>query len=139
MSRVRPASSLLLASSLVLVAALASACCKDGKCIKEPPCRACENPCCLTPIQKAALKTGTHAISSGPIAYTFNEKTYILFTEKGQKDFEKDPSAFDEKGAIRLIRKGKTWRVDTNPGDDADLAAYAASARPFTPAPAAAK
>ena len=125
----------LLAFSLA-VSALAAACCPGGKCIKDPPCRACEDPCCLTPIQKSALKAGTHAIGSGPIAYSYDEKTYILFTEKGLKDFEKDPAAFDEKGAIRLIRKGKTWRVDTNPGDDVDLAAYAASARPFTPKPA---
>ena len=42
----------LLAVSLVIVAVLSAACC--GKiCQKDPPCRACENPCCLSPIQKA--------------------------------------------------------------------------------------
>lgn len=128
----------LLALSLVLVAVLLTACC--GKiCQKDPPCRACENPCCLSPIQKAALKGGSHALNSGPVVYSYNEKTYILFSEKGQTDFEKDPTTFDEKGATRLIRKGKTWRVDVNPGDDEDLASYAATARPFTPAPAPAK
>jgi hypothetical protein len=132
-------SRLLLASSLVLVSVLAAACCKDGKCIKDPPCRACENPCYLTPIQKAALKTGTHALDSGPIVYSYNEKTYILFSEKGQEDFEKDPASFDEKGGVRLIRKGKTYRVDVNPGDDVDLSPYLPMARPFTPAPAAPK
>ena len=47
------------------------------------------------------MKVGTHAVGAGPVAYTYDEKTYILFTEKGKADFEKDPAAFDEKGAIR--------------------------------------
>ena len=130
----------LASVALALVASFALSACADcGNCIKQPPCRPCENPCCLTPIQKAALKVNTHAIGSGPVVYSYDEKTYILFTEKGQKDFEKDPTAYDDKGAIRLIRKGKTWRVDINPGDDEDLSQYASMARPFTPAPAAAK
>ena len=131
----------LLATVLsALVASFVLVACSDcHKCIKDPPCRACENPCCLTPIQKVALKGGTHAIGSGPVVYTYNEKTYILFTEKGQQEFEKDPAAFDEKGGTRLIRKGKTWRVDVNPGDDEDLTQYASQARPFVPAPASAK
>ena len=124
---------------LLAVATVVSAACCGPICQKDPPCRPCENPCCLTPIQKAALKVNTHAIGSGPVVYSYDEKTYILFTEKGQKDFEKDPTAYDDKGAIRLIRKGKTWRVDINPGDDEDLSQYASMARPFTPAPAAAK
>ena len=46
----------------------------------------------------------------------------------------------DERGLLEgLIRKGKTWRVDINPGDDVDLSQYAAMAVPFTPAPAPAK
>lgn len=126
----------LLVSSLALSALLAAACCRNGTCIKDPPCRPCENPCCLTPIQKAALKTGTHALDGGPVVYSYNEKTYILFSESGQKEFEKDPAAFDDKGGKRLIRKGKTWRVDVDPGNDVDLATYAPLARPFTPVPA---
>lgn len=132
-------SRILVALSLVVVGALGVACTDCHKCFKEPPCRPCENPCCLTPIQKTALKGGTHALNSGPVVYSFDEKTYILFTEKGQKDFEKDPTAYDDKGAIRLIRKGKTWRVDINPGDDEDLAQYASMARPYTPPPPAPK
>ena len=68
-------------SLALLVACLVGACCKGGTCIKDPPCRACENPCCLTPVQKSALKAGTHALNDGPTVYTFDEKTYMLFTE----------------------------------------------------------
>jgi hypothetical protein len=132
-------SRLLSSLAASLVAFVASACCAGGTCIKEPPCRACENPCCLSPLQKVALEKKTHALIGGPTVYTFDEKTYMLFTEKGLKDFEKDPSAFEEKGATRLIRGGKTWRVDMNPGDEVILADYAGLARPFVPAPAAAK
>ena len=93
----------------------------------------CENPCCLTPVQKTALGKGTHAIGSGPVAYHYDGKTYILFTEKGLKEFEKNPDEFAEKGAIRLIRGGQTWRVDINPGDDVDLVAIANHAVPYSP------
>jgi hypothetical protein len=118
-------------AAATLVAAALTGCCADGKCFKDPPCRPCENPCCLTDLQKSALKASTHALSSGPIAYVYGEKTYVLFSEKGQKDFEKDPAAFEEKGAVRLIRGGKVWRVDVDPGADYDLAGAAAGARPY--------
>jgi hypothetical protein len=112
-------------------AALVAGCCEGGTCIKDPPCRPCEDPCCLTPIQKTALEKGTHALQSGPVAYVYEEKTYVLFTEKGVKDFEKDPDTFAEKGAIRLIRSEGTYRVDVNPGEEVDFAPIVASARPY--------
>ena len=71
----------------------------------------------------------------GPVAYHYDEKTYILFTETGLKDFEKDPDAFAEKGAIRLVRGGTTWRVDMNPGDDFDFVAVGNTAVPYVPPP----
>jgi hypothetical protein len=125
-----------LAATLAAAVSLAG-CCADGKCIKDPPCRPCENPCCLTPVQKKALGASTHALV-GPRVYSYDEKTYILFTEKGLKDFEKDPSAFEEKGAVRLVR-GKTWRVDMNPGEGVDLDALGARPVPYTPPPKPAK
>ncbi len=121
-----------LAAALAAALSLA-ACCADGTCIKDPPCRPCEDPCCLTPIQKAALGKGTHALTAMPVVYTHNEKTYFLFTEAGLKDFEKDPGAFEEKGATRIVRGGKTRRADLNPGDDFDWAAAERGARPFVP------
>ena len=116
----------------VLAGLALGACCKDGACIKEPPCRVCENPCCLTPVQKKALAGGNHALVAGPVVYTYDEKSYYLFTETGLKDFEKDPTGFDEKGAIRVIRGGKTRRVDMSPGDDFNWVAADARARPYT-------
>ena len=126
-------------AAFALAAASLAACCAGGTCIKEPPCRPCENPCCLTPLQKTALGGGTHALQTGPRVYTFDEKTYFLFTEKGVKEFEKDPSAYEEKGAVRLVRKGKTWRVDMKPGDDVDFPRLAAQAVPYNPPPKPAK
>lgn len=127
-----------LAATLVAVTALVG-CCPGGTCIKDPPCKRGEDPCCLSPIQKKSLEAKTHALPTGPVAYTYEEKTYILLTEKGVADFEKDPGAFEEKGATRLIRKGKTYRVDLNPGsgNEPDWAAIAAGATPFvwTPPP----
>lgn len=122
---------LLLGPALALALA---GCCADGKCIKDPPCRACENPLALTPIQRKALEGKTHALPA-PVVYLHEEKTYILFTEDGKRDFEKNPDEFAEKGAIRLIRAGKSWRVDINPGDDVDLPALGARAVPYVPAP----
>jgi len=122
----------ILSAAAALLAA--AACCANGQCIKDPPCRCGENPCCLTPIQKTALKGGTHALP-GPLVYTFNNHTIFLFTEKGQKDFEKDPSKFDEMGATRLIRGGKTWRVDTDPGEGFDWRGEAARAVPYNAPP----
>jgi len=130
-----PRPSVVASLAAVALAALFAAGCECSQCIKDPPCRPCEDPCCLTPIQKTALAGGTHALGSGPVAYVFEEKTYILFTEQGQKDFQKDPAAFAEKGAIRLTRAGKTWRMDVNPGDDVDFAGIAAGATPYVPAP----
>ncbi|MCC7136867.1 MAG: hypothetical protein IT460_00390 [Planctomycetes bacterium] len=124
----------LRASAAAFLAAIGlSACCAGGTCIKEPPCKNCENPCALTPIQKSALKAGTHALVGAPVVYSFSEKTYFLFTEQGLTEFEADPTSYDEKGAIRLVKKGKTVRTDVNPGDDFDWAAAAARAVPFTP------
>jgi YHS domain-containing protein len=117
----------------VLAGLLSSACCPGGNCIKDPPCRPCENPLSLSPIQKKALEAGSHARVGAPVVYTFDEKTYYLFTETGLNDFEKDPASFDEKGALRIIRGGKTRRADINPGDAFDWAAAEAGARPFTP------
>lgn len=116
-----------------LAGLLLAACCPGGTCIKDPPCRPCENPLCLSPVQKKALEAGSHALVGAPVVYTFNEKTYYLFTETGLRDFEKDPTSFDEKGALRIIKGGKTRRADINPGDDFDWAAAEARARPFTP------
>lgn len=116
-----------------------TACCAGGSCIKEPPCKNCENPCNLSSIQRKALEAKTHALVGAPVVYTFAEKTYFLFTEQGLEDFEADPTSYDEKGAIRLIRKGKTVRTDINPGDDFDWASASARAVPFTPAPKPAK
>ena len=121
---------------LAALLALLPGCCPGGKCIKDPPCRLCENPCCLSSTQKAALKVSTHALNSGPVAYTFDNRPYVLFTEKGKEDFEKDPTGYKEKGAIRIIKGGKTIFVDVNPGDDVDLPALAAQAVPYA-APAA--
>jgi hypothetical protein len=132
----RPFSGVPFARVLVLAAALVcpSACCANGTCVKDPPCRPCEDPCCLTPIQRKALAGGTHAIQGGPIAYVYEDKTYVLFTERGQKEFEKDPDAFAEKGAIRVIRSDGTWRVDMNPGDDVEFGPLAENARPYSKA-----
>ena len=118
-------------SSLLLAAGLLSGCCPGGTCIKDPPCRPCENPCCLTATQKVAFKANTHAIHGGPVAYTFEDRPYVLFTEKGRQEFEKDPTAYKEKGAIRLIKSGKTVFVDVNPGDDVDIPSLAATAVPY--------
>lgn len=120
-----------------IAAALAAACVLSlaaccGDCIKDPPCRPCENPCCLTPIQRMALEKGTHALDpSTPTLYTYNEKPYVFFTEKGLEEFRKDPSAYEEKGATRVIRAGKTWRVDVSPGDAFDWE----SLKAMTPTP----
>lgn len=126
--------------SLAAIAVLAAGsvgCCADGKCIKEPPCRPCENPTCLTPIQRVALEKGTHAVDPyTPRVYSWEEKTYVFFTEAGLKDFEKDPLSYNEKGALRIMRAGKTWRCDINPGDSFDWAALkAVTPMPYTPAP----
>jgi hypothetical protein len=131
----KPSSRLVRIAAAAALAATAAACCPGGTCIKDPPCRPCEDPCCLTPIQKTALEKGTHALQAGPTVYLYEEKTFILFTEKGVKDFEKDPMSYDEKGAIRLIRGGKAWRVDIDPGDGVDLPALAATARPYVKPP----
>jgi hypothetical protein len=124
-----------------VVAATTAACCSDGKCLKDPPCRCGENPCCLSPIQKAALKVSTHALPSGPLVYSMEDKIFILFSEKGQKDFEKDPVGYDEKGAIRVIRKGKVYRVDVKMAteDEPNWAELASRAVPYTAPPPAPK
>ena len=124
---------------VALLAAVVAGCCANEACFKDPPCRPCENPCCLTPLQKAALKKQTHALAGGPVAYHYDEKTYILFTETGLEDFEKDPDAFAEKGAIRLVRGGTTWRVDLNPGDDFDFVSVGNTATPYVRPPKPAK
>jgi hypothetical protein len=121
-----------LALAALFVAA--AGCCPDGKCIKEAPCRPCENPCCLTPIQKAALAKGHHALVY-PAAYTYEERTYVLFTEKGAEAFRKDPSAFSEKDAVRRIKRGKTVYMDLDPGKEIDLSGYTQSPQPYTPPP----
>ncbi len=106
--RSRPMSRFLLASSLVLVAALASACCKDGKCIKDPPCRACENPCCLSPIQKTALEAGDARAPYGAgRLHVRREDLHSLHARRGSEDFEKDPGAFDEKGGVAPHPEGQ--------------------------------
>src|SRR5215210_7464550 len=89
------------AALAVAVGLTLGGCCSD--CIKEPPCRPCENACALSPLQRTALEKKTHALPA-PVAYVYGEKTFLIFTEKGQKEFDKDPATFDEKGAVRLIR-----------------------------------
>ena len=130
-------------ASIVVLALGAAACCPNGTCIKDPPCRPCENPCCLTPIQRKALEKGTHAIDAyAPVLYSWEEKTYVFFTEAGLKDFQKDPTSYNEKGALRVIKGGKTWRTDINPGDDYDwvqLKSVTPTPFTFTPPPASAK
>jgi hypothetical protein len=106
--------------STALAAAVAltlGACCSD--CIKPPPCGPCEDPCCLTPVQKVAYEKKTRALPA-PALYVHGENTYLIFTEKGKKDFEKDPSSFEEKGALRLIRGGQTWRGVVDPRAEVD-------------------
>ena len=116
--------------SIAVVGALSTACaCKHGTCIKEPPCGPCENPCCLTPIDLKSREAKSHALRGGPTVYSYDEKTYILFSEKGLADFQKDPAVFEEK-AIRSMKGGVTYRSDINLGD-MDLSPYASSARPF--------
>jgi hypothetical protein len=133
MARVR-----LFLASLAAAAALAACC---SPCIKDPPCRCYENPCCLSPVQVSALKAGSHALPSGPLVYSMGDKIFVLFSEKGQKDFEKDPVGYDEKGAIRVIRKGKVYRVDVKlkTEEEPDWAFLAARAVPYTAPPPAAK
>jgi YHS domain-containing protein len=127
---------LLSLSAGALLAALSLAgCCPNGTCIKDPPCRPCEDPCRLTPVQKVALGKGTHALTGAPVVYTYGEKTYYLFSEAGLQEFEKDPGGFEEKGAIRVVKGGKTRRADMNPGDGFDWAAAEARARPYAPPP----
>jgi hypothetical protein len=109
------------------LAAPLSACCSD--CIKDPPCRCNESPCCLSPLQRTALEKKTHALPV-PVAYVYEDKTFLLFTEKGQKEFDKDPAKFAETGAVRLIRGGQTWRCDIDPGADYDLAGTASGLTP---------
>ncbi len=122
--------SLLVAAS---AAALFAGCCADGTCIKPPPCRPCEDPCCLTPVQKTALKGGDHALYAS-VAYTWGGKTFVLLTEKGKTEFEKDPGAFAEKGAIRLIGGGRTLFLDMKvKREEVDLDAIAARATPYVP------
>jgi len=123
--------------SVAIVALGSVACCANGTCIKDPPCRPCENPLCLTPIQRVALEKGSHALDPNtPTLYSWEEKTYVFFTEAGFKDFQKDPTTYDEKGAMRIMRSGKTWRSDISPGDDFDWAALKSiTPIPYTPAP----
>jgi hypothetical protein len=111
----------------VVLAAPLGACCSD--CIKDPPCRCYESPCCLTPLQRTALEKKTHALPT-PAVYLYKDQTYVLFTEKGQKDFDKDPADFEAKGAVRLIRD-QTWRVDMDPGPDYDIAGVVAGIPPI--------
>ncbi len=131
-----PSRSRRLAASAVLAAALLTGCCADGKCIKPPPCGPCEDPCCLTAVQKTALKAGDHALYA-PVAYTWGGKTFVLLSEKGKKEFEKDPAAFTEKGGIRIIGGGRTLFVDMKvTREEVDLDAIAATATPYaSPAP----
>jgi hypothetical protein len=132
MSRI-PSSRRLRSAFVLAAAALLAGCCEGGTCIKDPPCRPCEDPCCLTPVQRTALEKGTHAVPGAPVVYLYEEKTFVLFTEKGVEEFEKDPMSYDEKGALRLVRGGRTWRVDIDPGDGVDFPALGASARPYSP------
>lgn len=121
----------LVAATTLLATA---ACCPKDGCIKEPPCRPCENPCCLTLVQKAALAKGHHALPT-PAAYVYEDRTYVLLTEKGAEAFRKDPAAFTEKDAIRWGKGRRTLYVDLNPGREADLEPYANAARPWVPPP----
>ncbi len=117
--------------SVAVVSALSAACaCKNGTCIKEPPCGPCENPCCLTPVDLKSRAAKSHALPGGPTVYSYDEKTYILFSEKGLAEFQKDPAVFEEK-AIRSMKGGVTYRTDINVGEEIDLAPYASRARPF--------
>ena len=132
MVRLRNASSLFFGS--VLAAGVLAGCC--GKiCQKDPPCRPCENPCCLTPIQKVALEKQTHALSDGPLAYAYEGKTFVLFSEKGRDDFQKDPAAYKERGAVRLFKTDGVFYVDVDPGEAYDWTSAKSSAAPYTPAP----
>lgn len=117
-------------ASATLAAGLFAGCC--GICQKDPPCRPCENPCCLTPIQRIALEKSTHALPAGPEVYSYEGRTFVLFTETGTKDFHKDPGAYKEKGALRLVRKGQIYLVDVNPGDDFVWDGIAAGATPYS-------
>ena len=126
--------------SLAAIAVLAVgsvACCANGTCIKDPPCRPCENPCCLTPIQRVALEKGSHALDpTTPTVYSWEEKTYVFFTEAGIKDFQKDPLKYSETGNLRIMRVGKTWRCDVNPGDSFEWEPLkSVTPVPFTPPP----
>ena len=127
--------------SVAIVALGSVACCANGTCIKDPPCRPCENPLCLTPIQKVALEKGSHALNpNSAVLYSWNDKTYVFFTEAGLKDFQKDPEKYSETGNLRIMRAGKTWRSDVNPGDDFDWESLkSVSPTPFTPPPKPAK
>ena len=122
---------LLSTLSLVTIALVGTACaCAYGKCIKEPPCGPCEDPCCLSTVQVKSREAKTHALPGGPTVYSYDEKTYILFSEKGLADFQKDPAVFEEK-AIRSMKGGVSYRTDINVGEQVDLSQYVASARPF--------
>jgi hypothetical protein len=116
-----------------LSAGLLVGCC--GKvCQKDPPCRPCENPCCLSPIQRVALEKSTHALP-GPEIYTFENRTFVLFSEKGRDEFHKDAMRFKDAGALRLIRTEGTFLVDVDPGDDFDWAGAKAGAVAYAPPP----
>jgi hypothetical protein len=121
--------------ALALPASLA-ACCADGKCVKDPPCRPCENPCCLTPVQKAALAKGQHALPA-PIVYVYEDRPYVLLTEKGADSFHDDPSGFKDKEAVRRFHRGKAVYLDFEPGKDVDVTPWLASARPYAAPPKA--
>jgi hypothetical protein len=128
----RPFRALLALAPVVLAAGLAGCC---GDCIKDPPCRCWEHPCCLTDFQRKALEAKTHALPDGPRVYSYEGHVYFLFTEKGVKDFEKDPATYEAKGAVVLIRGGGAWRVDLDPGADFNFAAAAPAATPYTKPP----
>jgi hypothetical protein len=131
MVRFRTPSSLLFGP--VLAAGVLAGCC--GKiCQKDPPCRPCENPCCLTPIQKVSLEKQTHALNDGPLVYSYEGKTFVLFSEKGRDDFQKDATAYRERGALRLYKGKSVYYVDVDPGEDYDWNATA-SATPYVPTP----
>jgi hypothetical protein len=112
-----------------------AACCPGGKCIKDPPCRPCENPCCLTPVQKAALGKGQHALPA-PVVYLFEDRPYVLLTEKGLDAFHADPGGFKDKDAVRRFTGGKAIYLDFEPGKDVDVRPWLASARPYVAPPA---
>jgi hypothetical protein len=131
MVRFRSRSALLLGAALA--AGVFSGCC--GKiCQKDPPCRPCENPCCLTPVQKASLKVSTHALSDGPLVYTHEGKTFVLFSEKGRDDFHKDATGYRERGALRLYKGKGVYYVDVDPGDEYDWNSVSSSATVYVPA-----